>query len=190
MSTPDHSWHPVRLLDDGRKLAGVAAVALLVSLFFPWYEKSFVPAGGKQFVSTSLSAFGAFTWVEAALVLVDVAVIALLWLRSTGRRVELPFGDGTMIALAGGWTVVLLLVRVFDRPSVTGNAGSAGLQWGLLVALAAAGTMLAAGLAVRAVDHATKRPGPSGGAPEEPFDAAGGSLRAATPERWRRRPSG
>ena len=115
--------------------AAVAGIALLVSFFLPWYEKSVIPVGSHQFVSQSLSAWGAFTWVEAALLLVDGSVLYLLYLRSTGRRVELPASDGTMIALAGGWMVILLLVRVFDRPSVSGAGASVGLQWGLLVAV-------------------------------------------------------
>lgn len=156
MSTVDHSWRPARLLDDGRKLAAVAAIVLIVSLFLPWYELSVVPAGAKSFVTTSLSAFGSFTWIEAALLLVDGSVLALLWLRSTGRRVELPARDGTMIALAGGWIVVLLIIRLFDKPAVTGGTGTVGLQWGLLVAVAAGGALLAAGLATRSIELATK----------------------------------
>lgn len=158
MSAVDHSWHPARLLDDGRKLAAVGSIVFLVSLFFPWYEKSVVPEGAKTFVTTSLSAFGAFTWVEAALLLVDAAVLTLLYLRSTNRRVELPAGDGTMIAIAGGWMVALLLVRVFDKPSLSGEgaAASVGLQWGLLIAMASAGAILAAGLATRAIERAAR----------------------------------
>jgi hypothetical protein len=174
------SEHPLRpsLLDDGHKLAAVAGAVLLVSLFLPWYEKSLVPAGSKEFVSQSLSAFGAFTWVEAALLLVDASVLLLLWLRSTDRRVELPAGDGAMIALAGGWMVVLLLVRVFDRPSVTGNGASVGLQWGLLIAMAAAGAMLASGLAIRAIEHATAAPRDPAPPTDEPAHEV--------PVRWRR----
>ncbi len=78
------------LLDDGRKLSALAGVAFLVSLFLPWFQKSVLPAGAKEFVTTSLSAFGAFSWIEAALLLVDAAILLLLYLRSTGRRVELP----------------------------------------------------------------------------------------------------
>jgi len=55
----DHSWHPVRLLDDGRKLAAAACVVFLVSLFLPWYGKSFVPTGTTTFVKANISAFGA-----------------------------------------------------------------------------------------------------------------------------------
>ncbi|MBJ7470413.1 MAG: hypothetical protein JHD16_03895 [Solirubrobacteraceae bacterium] len=148
----DRGDRPARLIEDGRKLATVACVVLLVSLFLPWYEKSVVPEGAKTFVTTNLSAFGSFTWIEAAIILVDAAVLTLLWLRRTDRRVELPAGDGTMIAIAGGWIVLLLLIRVFDKPTVTGTAASVGLQWGLLVAMASAGALLAAGLAIRAIE--------------------------------------
>lgn len=172
--------HPVRpsLLDDGRKLAAVAGIVLLVSFFLPWYEKSVIPVGSHQFVSQSLSAWGAFTWVEAALMLVDGSVLYLLYLRSTGRRVELPASDGTMIALAGGWMVILLLVRVFDRPSVSGAGASVGLQWGLLVAMGAAGAMLAAGLATRAIERAHRQ--------DAQDRALRDDLESEVPARWRR----
>ncbi|MDO9353405.1 MAG: hypothetical protein Q7T55_06905 [Solirubrobacteraceae bacterium] len=168
MSAADHSLHPARLLDDGRKLAGFAAIVFIVSLFMPWYEKSVLPAGSKAFVTTSISAFGAFTWVEAALLLVDAAVIGLLYLRSTDRRVELPGSDGTMVAIAGGWMVFLLIVRVFDRPNVEGDgvAPTVGLQWGLLIAMAAAGAILAAGLATRAIERSAKVGGAKGDGPK------------------------
>lgn len=153
MTTVDHTWRPTKLLDDGRKLASVAAIVLLISLFLPWYEKSVLPTGAKSFVTTTISAFGSFTWIEAAILLVAAAVLLLLWLRSTDRRVELPAGDGTMIAIAGGWIIVLLIIRVFDKPTVTGTAASVGLQWGLLVAMAAAGALLGGGLLTRSIEH-------------------------------------
>ena len=125
MSAAPHSARHSSL-DDGRKLAALAAAVFLVSLFLPWFTKSALPQGAKEFVSQGLSAFGAFSWIEAALLLVDAAVLLLLYLRSTGRRVELPADDGTMIALAGGWMLVLLIVRVvFAKPEVTGVAGGA-----------------------------------------------------------------
>jgi hypothetical protein len=175
MSDADHSWHPARLLDDGRKLAGVASIIFIAALFMPWYEKSVLPEGSKAFVTTSISAFGAFTWVEAALLLVDAAVLGLLYLRSTDRRVELPGSDGTMIAIAGGWMVFLLIVRVFDRPDVTGEgvAPTVGLQWGLLIAMAAAGAVLAAGLATRAIERSTNPGGPPSKGGRGPGDGDG-----------------
>lgn len=63
-----------------------------------------------------ISTFGPFSFVEAAVVLVAVAVLALLRARSLGRRFHLPFGDGTVIAAAGAWCGFLIVIRVLDRP--------------------------------------------------------------------------
>ena len=46
------------------QLAGIAAVALALSLLLPWYQQSVVR--GRGFVQTDLSAFQVFTPVEAA----------------------------------------------------------------------------------------------------------------------------
>lgn len=152
-SGPAPGTRAARHLADARRLATGAGIVLLVSLFLPWYQKNALPEGGKTFVSTNVSGFGSFTWVHAALILVASAVLTLLWMRRTGRRVELPFADGTVIAVAGGWTVVLLIVSLFDRPEATGDNPSTGLQWGLLIAMAGAGVLLAAGLMMRAVEQ-------------------------------------
>jgi hypothetical protein len=174
--------HDHRRLDDGHTLAGLAASAFLISLFLPWFQKSVLPAGGDAFVATSLSAFGAFSWIEAALLLVDAAVLVVLALRHAGRRVELPTDDGTMAALAGGWMLVLLVVRVvFAKPEVTAAAGTAptvGLQWGLLVAFGAAGGMLAAGLTSRTLRRQPEATTP----PNDPLD----DFASDVPARWRR----
>lgn len=154
MSPDPNLERAARHLTDGRRLATVACVVLLVSLFLPWYEMNVVPQGAKAFVTTTISAFGSFTWIEAAILLATASVLTLLWFRHVGRRVELPGSDGTVLALAGGWVMLLLIVRVFDKPAVTGGTGTVGLQWGLLVAMAAGGGLLAAGLTMRAIEKA------------------------------------
>jgi len=63
-----------------------------------------------------VSTFGPFSFVEAAEILVAVGVLALLRARAQGRHFHLPFGDGTVIAAAGFWTGLLIVVRLFDRP--------------------------------------------------------------------------
>lgn len=83
------SW---RRLDGEQRLAGVAAVLVIVSTLGP------------------------FSFVEAAEVLVGVGVLVLLRQRAEGRRFHLPFGDGIAIAAAGGWSAVLILTRMLDRP--------------------------------------------------------------------------
>ena len=84
--------HTFRLLGLEQKAAAVASLLLIVSTFGP------------------------FSFVEAAEILLAIAVLALLRARAEGRRFHLPFGDGTVIAAAGAWAAVLIVVRLFDRP--------------------------------------------------------------------------
>jgi hypothetical protein len=64
----------------------------------------------------AVSTFGPFSFVEVAELLIAFGVLALLRARALGKRFHLPFGDGTVIAGAGAWAAVLIVVRLFDRP--------------------------------------------------------------------------
>ncbi|MEX1142637.1 MAG: hypothetical protein WEB79_10050 [Thermoleophilaceae bacterium] len=79
-----------------------------------------------------VSTLGPFSFVEAAEVLVAVAVLTLLRQRAERRAFHLPFGDGIAIAAAGAWCAVLIATRMFDRPP--GQTALALLCAGLLVA--------------------------------------------------------
>ena len=139
------------------QLAALAAVLLALSMFLPWYQKS-VPQQGK-IVQGNVSALGVFTFVEAAILLVALAVLFLVWARSQAKAFHLPGGDGVAITIAGGWAVLLLVWRMFDRPAVSGVGVDLGIQWGLFVALICAGGLIVAGARVRAV-HAPEPPNP------------------------------
>jgi hypothetical protein len=67
-------------------------------------------------VLLAVSTFGPFSFVEVAEVAIAVGVLALLRARGLGKEFHLPFGDGTVIAAAGAWAAVLIVVRLFDRP--------------------------------------------------------------------------
>jgi hypothetical protein len=64
----------------------------------------------------AISTFGPFSFVEVAEITIAVAVLALLRARGLGKEFHLPFGDGTVIAAAGVWAGLLIVVRLFDRP--------------------------------------------------------------------------
>jgi len=81
-----------RYLDFEQRVAGVGALLLIVSTFGP------------------------FSFVEAAIVLVGLAVLLLLKKRADGRSFHLPFGDGAVIMAAGAWSALLIVIRLFDRP--------------------------------------------------------------------------
>ena len=141
-------------------MAAVAALVLVLSMGLPWYQKSFIPEGKSEFVTDSLNAFGVFTFVEAAILLVAGGVLFLLWARMEGKGFHLPGGDGLVISLAGGWAALLLVWRVFDRPGDDGPSTEVGIQWGFIVALAAAAALVVAGARVRAA-HRPEPPNPA-----------------------------
>jgi hypothetical protein len=64
----------------------------------------------------AVSTFGPFSFVELAEITIAVGVLALLRARALGKEFHLPFGDGTVIAAAGVWAALLIVVRLFDRP--------------------------------------------------------------------------
>ncbi|MCW2952705.1 MAG: hypothetical protein JWQ48_1875, partial [Conexibacter sp.] len=144
-----------RSLERERQLAAAASVALFVSMFLPWYQQNAVVTGGRSqpLVSQNLSAFGVFSFVEAAVLLVAIAVLVLLFARAEQRAFHLPGGDGTIVMIAGGWAALLLVWRLFDKPGIAekGVAANVGIQWGIFFALAAAGTLTYAGTRIRAL---------------------------------------
>jgi hypothetical protein len=152
----------LRGLPPEHRLAGIAATALAASLLLPWYQKSFVPSGPgpRVFVQDNMSAFGVFSFVEAAVLLVAVGVLYLVWAREQRKGFHLPGGDGFVISLAGGWAMALLVWRIFDRPGPDDPSTDVGIQWGFFFALAAAGALIAAGARVRAA-HRPEPPNPA-----------------------------
>jgi hypothetical protein len=127
-----------RLLNLEQRVAAVGAVLLIVSTFGP------------------------FSFVEAAIVLVAAAVLLLLRKRAEGRDFHIPFGDGAMIAAAGAWSALLIVVRLFDRPL--------GQNF---LALACAALLVAAGIRERAKHPLDDLPPPRESERSERVDDAG-----------------
>ncbi|HXB14342.1 MAG TPA: hypothetical protein VNV44_01230 [Solirubrobacteraceae bacterium] len=158
-----------------RRTAAVAAAALLVTMFLPWYGLQSLDPKTRAIYSHNISAFGDVSFVEAAIFLVAAGVLVLLFARAEGRRFNLPGGDGTIVALAGGWAGLLIFYRVFDRPN--GNGYPVGIQWGFFLAFVAAGALAYAGLRIRAGERPPaplrrRRPPPA--APASPGGGSAG----------------
>lgn len=147
--TRESALDELRALPSELKLAAGAAIALIVTLVLPWYEKNYVAGDGRL----RTEGFRALSPVEAALLLVACGVLFLVWARAQRKGFHLPGGDGTVIAAGGAWCELLIVYRMFDQPDVTGLGASVGLQWGIFVAALAAGALVLAGARVRAVDR-------------------------------------
>jgi hypothetical protein len=178
-----HAW---RELAAEQRLAAVAALALLVTMFFPWYGLQSLNPKSHQIYSHTINAFGDVSFVEAAIFLVATGVLAMLFTRAEGREFHLPGGDGTIVTVAGGWATLLIFFRVFSRPA--GNGYPVGIEWGFFLAFMAAGALGYAGLRMRATARpepptvrprtARRRPPPER---EEPFTAPVAPRRRSAP---------
>jgi hypothetical protein len=185
-----------RALPHESRLAAFASPALFATLFLPWYQVTLIASAKTKLESASatITGWGAFSFVEAAVLLVAAGVLTLLFQRAEGRAFHLPGGDGGVITAAGLWTCLLIVWRIFDKQGATTNgpsATSSGVEWGIFVALAAAAFLAYSGSRIRAA-HRPEPPLPG----EE--EAPAGSSAAATavlrprrepeaPERPRRR---
>jgi hypothetical protein len=166
-----------RALPHESRLAAFASLALFLTLFLPWYQLTLI-ARAKTANLTSASAtitgWGAFSFVEAAVLLVAAGVITLLFQRAEGRAFHLPGGDGGVITAAGAWTCVLIVWRIFDKQGATTNGPSAstsGVEWGIFIALAAGAFLAYSGSRIRAA-HRPEPPLPGEDRPPAGSSAA------------------
>jgi hypothetical protein len=171
-----------RAMAPEQRLAAVAAVGLLVTMFFPWYGLQSLNRKTGEIHSHAINAFGDVSFVEAAVFLVAAGVIVMLFARAERRAFHLPGGDGMVVTVAGGWAALLIFYRVFDRPD--GGGYPVGIEWGFFLAFIAAGGLAFAGWRIRQA-HRPEPPLP-GEAPTRtvPPDAA----RTEVAPRRRRQP--
>jgi hypothetical protein len=143
-----------RRLSAERRLAALAATCLFLTLFLPWYQETVIEGCRRSLCSTgaSLTGWAAFSFVEAAVLLVAAGVLVLLFTRAEGRAFHLPGGDGGVITVAGIWTCVLIVWRVFDKEGTSPRgqlATTAGIEWGIFVALGVAALLAYSGSRIR-----------------------------------------
>jgi peptidoglycan/LPS O-acetylase OafA/YrhL len=121
----------LRRLRAGEWLAAISGVALLASLFLPWYDD----ATGWE----SLSA------IDVLLAFVAASGVLLAVVTATQRVPAVPVALSALISLVGVVGIVLVLIRVLDIPD-----WADGREWALWLGLAGAvGIVAGALLAMR-----------------------------------------
>jgi multisubunit Na+/H+ antiporter MnhB subunit len=108
-------------------------VALLVSLFLPWYEPD------------SLTAWQSLAAIDVLLAFVAAAGVLLAIATATQGVPAVPIALSALVLLAGLFGVLLLLFRVLDLPDA-----ASGREWALWLGLAGAiGIVVGAAMAMR-----------------------------------------
>jgi hypothetical protein len=186
-----------RALSSEQRLAAIAALALLLSMLLPWYQETgnAIVEGKLVRIDDTKSAFGVYSFIEAAIFVVVVGVLALLWARAERKAFHLPGGDGTVIMGAGLWVMFLIFYRQLDKPDGRKEGliqTSVGVQWGIFIAFLLGALLAYAGYRIRAShvpEPVTDDAPPEPQAPPEgpPPDASGDS---PTVVARRRRPPG
>jgi hypothetical protein len=122
----------VRRLGAGEWLAAASGVALLVSLFLPWY-------------GPSASAWESLAAIDVLLAFVAATGVLLAVVTAAQKVPAVPVALSALIVLAGAFGVVLVLLRLLDLPD-----GVAGREWAIWLGLAGAvGIVAGALLAMR-----------------------------------------
>lgn len=160
------------VLTTEQRLAGACALGLFVTMFLPWYTRSTtaVVKGKLAPLDTTLSAWRAFSFVEAAILLVAVGVLGLLFARGEKKAFHLPGGDGLVILAGGAWVALLVFYRLIDNK--TGSASDFqrvdyGVSWGIFVTLLCGAALAVAGQRLRQA-HVPEPPLPGEGPGDAP----------------------
>ena len=119
------------------------------------------------------STFGPVSFVEAAVVLTALGVLALVKRRSDRGQFHLPFGDGTVILAAGAWCALLIVVRLFDR-----DLGQSVLALACAAILAGAGARERSKRPADDLPPAPRAPDDSGAEPRRRPPGSGGGATA------------
>lgn len=139
----------LRALRTDQRRVVLAAALMLATLLLPWYEKTTYAATSKLVATTQLKpALFVPSLVEASIMLVSVAVLALMLARGSEARFFLPIPDRVLVMAAGGWTCLLVFYRFVDQPNSENNArivSDYDLSWGIFFGLIAAALLFASG---------------------------------------------
>ena len=146
----------LRGLRGNERLAMVGVALIVGSLLLPWYG---VPVAG-DLVQTGL---GAFSWTEAALLLVAATTLVLAMQVGGGYVPPRPLTEWALLTAAGAWAAAIVAYRMLERPELDFEVIVAvnrtyDLRYGIFVALAGALLIAAAGLRERRHPRGPTRP--------------------------------
>src|SRR3954447_9209446 len=110
-------------LSQGELIAGIAGLVLLIDLWFKWYGVKVSGAGGLSSfnIGVSANAWESFGLIDIILFLVALIAIGVAVLRALNNMPDMPFPPATLITVAGGLALLLIIFRIIDTPVDTGG---------------------------------------------------------------------
>jgi len=103
----------VNRLSIGEKIVGVSAIVLLLDMFiFKWFGLS----GGGSGISKN--AWGSFDFIDIVLLLAVLAGLALVYLRASETRLELPIAVSVVVTALAALGTLLVIYRLIDPPDL------------------------------------------------------------------------
>ena len=128
----------LRSLGAHERLAAIGVGIVAVSLLLPWYGVAF-----NDLVRTGV---GSLSFLEVAIIITLGATAYLIVRSERGPVFPRPLHVGTLIALGGAWTIVLVIYRIVVRPDL-----------GIFVALAGGVLVVVGGLRCRRDELSAER---------------------------------
>ncbi|MGN6202466.1 MAG: hypothetical protein ACTHNY_08685 [Solirubrobacterales bacterium] len=114
-------------LTTGEKIAGGAAIALLISMWFAWfgfdYPGEALGIGG----SITFNAWESFDFIDLILFLTVVVTVGSVIAKASDALIDFPFNP--VVTILGGLCVLLVLYRIIDPP------GGSDREWGVFLGL-------------------------------------------------------
>jgi hypothetical protein len=138
-------------LRPSERLAALGALGCAASTLLPWYRAPVDDLGKTP--------WGNFGFALPALLITVGAALMLLLLSGRGRRPPLPLHEGTLLAVAGIWSVAIIAYLMVDRPEfeLAGFNQSYRLAYGGFVAVGGAAVLIIAGLRIRRIEALGER---------------------------------
>jgi hypothetical protein len=129
-------------LQPAARLAALGALAVPGSMLFPWYGIQFGPG-------LSQTGFDSFGIGQLALLLTVAAALYLIARCASGYELPRPLREGSLLAVAGGWSAILVGYLMLDRPDSISVYTDIHLRYGIFVALGGSLALLLGGLRLR-----------------------------------------
>jgi hypothetical protein len=111
----------------GEKIAGAAAIVLLISMWFAWFgfdnPGEALGIGG----SITLNAWQSFDFIDLILFVTVLVTVGSVAAKASDALVDFPFNP--VVAVLGGLCVLLVLYRVIDPPYGSDR------EWGVFLGL-------------------------------------------------------